>query len=97
MLKIIRDASIKIDKHGFQGNEFCDTIVPLLSLEAVNINPVRLDKIIIDESQDLLKNNYIEIFDSILIKDLTGGNGICLVIFHDNLFILILLMNQYWK
>jgi hypothetical protein len=73
MLKIIKDADIKIDKHNFRSKEFWDTTIPLLFLEAININPVRLDKIIIDESQDLLNDNYIEIFDSILIKGFDRG------------------------
>jgi len=73
MLKIIKDANIKIDRHDFQSKEFWDTIIPLLFLEAINISPVRLDKIIIDESQDLINDNYIEIFDSILIKGFDRG------------------------
>jgi hypothetical protein len=74
MLKVIKDANIAIDKHDYQEEDFWDTTVPLLFLEAIKTNPVEMDKIIIDESQDLLKDGYLDIFDNILLKGFDRGN-----------------------
>lgn len=73
MVRIIKEAKIRTDKYDLHSKEFWDTIMPILFLEAINDNSVRLDRIIIDEAQDLLKDNYIDIFDSILIKGFDRG------------------------
>jgi len=74
MLKIIKDSNIPIDKHSYQEDDFWDTTVPLLFLEAISINPVKFNKIIIDESQDLLNDIYLDIFDNLLLKGFDRGN-----------------------
>ena len=74
MFKTIKESDIEIDNHDFQNDEFWDTKVPLSFLKAINIKPVKIDKIIIDESQDLLKDTYLDIFDNILIKGFDRGS-----------------------
>ena len=74
MMKTIKDANIKIDKYNYQEDDFWDSTVPLLFLEAISINPIKLKKIIIDESQDLLKDNYLDIFENILLKGFDRGS-----------------------
>jgi hypothetical protein len=73
MLHIVRNAGIETGKYDFEQEDFWETELPLLVLEALNTHPVNLDKIIIDEAQDLIMDNYLDVFDTLVLKGISRG------------------------
>ncbi|GHU03047.1 nuclease [Spirochaetia bacterium] len=73
MLNIIKKAGIEIEKQGVEQEDFWETGVPSLVLNALRITPLRIDKIIIDEAQDLLTDNYLDVVDSLILRGLDRG------------------------
>jgi hypothetical protein len=59
-------------------DEFWEKYIPDKTLEALKKLPMKFDKIIVDEVQDLLKENYIFVFDEILDGGLENGKW-CMV------------------
>jgi hypothetical protein len=61
-----------------QGDSFWRVDLPLAALEAVeilemNAEEVKFDRIVIDEAQDLLNEDYLEVFDSVLKRGVERG------------------------
>lgn len=73
MLNIIKNSGIVIRNDDFEREDFWQTDIPLLVLNALSTNPVSLDKIIIDEAQDLITDNYLDVLDAILLKGISRG------------------------
>jgi hypothetical protein len=73
LLKIITDAGITTDKSRYDDNEYWKEDVPIIVLDALMRNFVRIDKIIIDEAQDLLTDNNLDIFDNVLKNGFDRG------------------------
>jgi len=49
--------------------------LPLMALEAIDRNAIEpFDKIVIDEGQDLIRPEYLDVFDGMLKGGLAGGN-----------------------
>jgi hypothetical protein len=55
-------------------NEFMEITVPEAVLAALKKSPVKFDRVIIDEGQDITKPIYLDVIDEILKDGLTGGN-----------------------
>ena len=47
--------------------------LPLLAIDAVNMEGIKFDKIILDEAQDLMMENYLLLIDTLLDKGLKKG------------------------
>jgi hypothetical protein len=73
MFHVVKNAGIEVKERHFEQDEFWNTDMPLLVLEALDVNPVGLDKIIVDEAQDLIIDNYLDVFDALLPKGIAGG------------------------
>lgn len=55
-------------------DEYFKFELPLLALEAIDSGQIRpFDKLIIDEGQDLITEEYLDVFDSLLKGGLSGG------------------------
>jgi hypothetical protein len=72
MLHIIKEAGI-ITGTINNNPDFWSYEIPLLTLDALKRKPVKFDKIIIDEAQDLINENYLEIFNAVLARGFTRG------------------------
>lgn len=55
---------------------FYSHYLPELAIEAILDEPGEFDEIIIDEAQDLVRNNYLDIFDLILRRGIERGHWI---------------------
>jgi len=73
MLQIAKEAGISVSLPKDDIQEFWEDELPILALEAVEKTGVKFGKIIIDEAQDLINENYIEVFDAILHGGIERG------------------------
>lgn len=60
--------------HHVDINEYVRFILPLKALEAIDDGTIEtFDKLIIDEGQDLIRSEYLDVFDALLKGGLHGG------------------------
>lgn len=71
--RIIGDSLSKIPKN-IDSDEYSRFVLPLMALEAIEINAIEpFDKIVIDEGQDLIRPEYLDVFDALVNGGLSGG------------------------
>jgi hypothetical protein len=73
ILQITAAAGISLVKPETAGQEFYRQEMPLAALEAAEKLAVKFDRIIIDEAQDLINENYLEVFDTLLQGGIRQG------------------------
>jgi hypothetical protein len=56
--------------------DFWENAIPAAMMKALDVNPIRFDEIIVDESQDLIKGKYLEVFDRLLLGGLSESRWI---------------------
>ncbi|MGN0814746.1 MAG: AAA domain-containing protein [Candidatus Coproplasma sp.] len=54
-------------------SEFYKETLPVLALDAIGIEGIKFDKIVIDEAQDLMTDGYLMVIDALLNKGLKKG------------------------
>lgn len=76
MTKIVSDAGIVLDVPYDEDAKkfFYETTLPSVALEVLLDNPELFDEIIVDEAQDLIKDNYIDVFDLLIKKGFEHGS-----------------------
>ena len=70
---ISQDKIVTIPDDFIDNDDFWENTVPETALIAFKKNPVKYDKIIIDEAQDILVENYIYVLNEILKGGITKG------------------------
>ena len=71
LLKSIIPSSLDIKS---ESDEYFKFDLPLLALEAIDAGVIeQFDKLIIDEGQDLITDEYLDVFDALLKSGLSGG------------------------
>ena len=75
MLDLVKEARlIDINSIDNPPNEFYTEDLPLLALQAIDQGLIeQFDTIIIDEGQDLIRAEYLDVFDALLKGGLAGG------------------------
>lgn len=73
MLQASKEADIPVSLPEDDIQGFWQEEMPIITLEAVEKIGTKYDKIIIDEAQDLINENYIEVFDAILNGGIERG------------------------
>jgi len=71
--KISQNAIIKFPIDVVDNDEFFEIIMPERALDALRKKPVKYDRIIVDEAQDIFVENYIRIINEILNKGIKKG------------------------
>lgn len=67
-------SSITVPGNNEDRNRFYKEILPTNALEILLENPKEFDEIIVDEAQDLIRENYLDILDLILKKGFDRGS-----------------------
>jgi hypothetical protein len=68
-------SSSNYDLEPSQGDDYFKYELPLMALEAVDRGGIEpFDCLIIDEGQDLIRSEYLDVFDSLVRGGLAGGN-----------------------
>lgn len=71
-LKSVSDDSTQKDGNH---NDYFKFDLPLMALESIDSGAFeQFDKLIIDEGQDLIRDEYLDVFDALLKGGLSGGN-----------------------
>lgn len=73
LLQAANSAGEKIRLDVDELDEFYKKELPLLALDALDLNPVSYDKIVIDEAQDILGSDSFEVLDAVLKGGLERG------------------------
>ncbi|MDR3259188.1 MAG: NERD domain-containing protein [Fusobacteriaceae bacterium] len=75
LLQTIKNTGIQvtIPLQDIEQSQFWQIDLPMMFFEAVEKNPIRFDKIIIDEAQDLITSEYLEVFNEILENGIARG------------------------
>lgn len=72
--KFLRNLVPSSSRKEINTDEYFKFELPLLALEAIDSGSIELfDKIIIDEGQDLITEEYLDVFDALLKGGLSGG------------------------
>jgi hypothetical protein len=73
LLKIAADKPIQNDTN--YNDDYFKSDLPLMALEAIDSGALgQFDKLIIDEGQDLIRDEYLDVFDALLKGGLSGGD-----------------------
>lgn len=73
LLQVANSAGEKIRLDVDELDEFYKKELPLLAIDALDLNPVSYDKIVIDEAQDILGTDAFEVLDAVLKGGLERG------------------------
>lgn len=76
LMKIVKGKgkTIEIPNDEAEKDSFYSETLPFYAMEVLMEDPCEFDEIIIDEAQDLITDNYIDIFDLIIKKGFDHGN-----------------------
>jgi KaiC/GvpD/RAD55 family RecA-like ATPase len=73
IFEIAEKSGNKINQPEKTESDFWQTELPIAGLDAAEKLAIKYDRIIIDEAQDLINDNYLEVFDCILRAGLERG------------------------
>jgi hypothetical protein len=73
IFEIARQAEMPITIPDDAESDFWETEMPLAALEAAEKLNIKFDRLVIDEAQDLISENYLEVFDIILRGGIERG------------------------
>ena len=73
LLQVVNSAGEKIRLDVDELDEFYKKELPLLAIDALDLNPVSYDKIVIDEAQDILGTDAFEVLDAVLKGGIERG------------------------
>lgn len=67
-------SAISIPESEEEKQSFYNSVLPEIAIDALIDKPAEFDEIVIDEAQDLVRNNYLDIFDLILKRGIERGH-----------------------
>lgn len=73
LLQVANSTGANIKPNKDELDDFYKKELPLLALEALDVNPLNYDKIIIDEAQDILGTDAFDVLDNVLKGGLERG------------------------
>jgi len=68
----------------YDNDNFWGKGIPQMMLKALKDKPVKIDKIILDEAQDLIKGDYLDVVDKMLKGGLSNGEWIAFADFYQD-------------